>query len=451
MTRTKFLLILTTSLTLLISCKKDSNINERNRWIKDVMEEVYLWEENIPSGLNADSYDDSYVFFKKFLYKEDKWSWLSDDYYETSDMLDGITTTAGYEFSLYYREDNYHIKGIIEYVMPESPASAAGIKRGDVFTRINETVLNTDNYYSLLTIGKEYTIGFDTMANDSLIAYKEIALIEVQNFQENPIHVDTVYSIAGKQIAYLMYNSFIDKYNEDLNTVFNSFKSEGVTDLIIDLRYNHGGDVSAEEHLANLIAPSSMNGEIFSKDHWNTLLTDYFMDEKGDDFFFSYIDILPANINLSGKMYGLTSSSTASASEGLLNGLDPLVDLTLIGDTTHGKYTGMIVIPDDEDNPVWAIVPIVVKTTNKEDISVRGGMIPNTLLNDNPLDGYQLGDIKETMLAKAIEDLTGVSTTKSTKVHYQIREKSIGHFKNGKRLKPLPRIVGDGSKLLINY
>ena len=130
------------------------------------MEDYYLWGKHIPSDIEPSNYKDSYTFFNLLKYEDDQWSWLSDDYYETSDMLDGITTTAGLEFFLRYKakDDIYNVVGIVEYVLPESPAQIAGIKRGNVFSSINNTSLNIDNYYELLTSYKSYIIiGFDSI------------------------------------------------------------------------------------------------------------------------------------------------------------------------------------------------------------------------------------------------------------------------------------------------
>ncbi len=435
---------------LLSSCDKNSanNTLKTNSWIQEVMEEVYLWEEHIPDNLSSKDYSDSFDFFDNLLYVEDYWSWLSNDFFATKNMLDGITTTGGYEFLLTYTDEQYYnIKGIIEYTLPRTPADLNDIKRGDIFTRINNTSLNIDNYYSLLTSYTSYTIGFDTIINGELTPLKDINITEVENFQENPIHIDSVYSIDGKKIAYLMYNQFIAEFNANLDETFAFFKSENITDLIVDLRYNPGGDVSAEIHMANLIAPNSAISEIFKKNHWNQLYTDYISSEFGEEFFYTRIEEASQNINMTGKIIAITSNSTASASEGLINGLEPLTDMTLVGDTTHGKYTGMWVIPDNDS--IWAIIPIVVKTTNKEDVSVKGGMVPDILLSDNPLDGYQLGDIRETMLARAIEEITGTPVTRSARIQPDFMGEEIGRFKHGKELKAQARIVGWGQDLLI--
>lgn len=434
--------IIFVSIILLLACEKEAYI-ERNEWVEETMETYYLWEQYLPDNIDASSTTDTYTFFESLRYEEDFWSWISDDYYETSNMLSGITTTAGQEFSLYYldQSENYKIKGIIEYVMKGSPAEKAGINRGDIFTRINGTQLTIDNYQDLLFTYTSYTIGFDSIKENQLSPSKEVSITEIENFQENPIYLDTIYHINGFKIGYMVYNSFLDEYNEAKSAVFEKFKAAGISDLILDLRYNNGGSAAAEEHLANLIAPQSAEGEIFAKDHWNRMMSVYLQREYGDDYFNTYIQRTPANIDLQGKLIGITSNSTASASEGLLNGLGPLVDLCLVGDTTHGKYTGMIVIPDDEDDPQWAIVPIVVKMTNKEGVSVKGGMAPKVLLDDNPLDGYALGDIRETMLSKAIEEITGVAVSRTSKLHHTTLSKAIKRFKGGKELEPIPMMV----------
>lgn len=440
-----------------ISCKKDDDNLDKdevsqaaqttNRWIRDIMEEVYLWEDEIPEGLSPYSEPDPFAYFDKFIHKDDHWSWLSDDYASTNELYSGITTTSGLEFMLTYISDNYTVIGIVEYVMPNSPGDLAGVRRGDIITAFGDSTMNTDNYYDLVTMGGSYSVTLAEITNNTIYDKEKVNITEVENFQEDPILLDTVYTIEGRKIAYLMYNSFLDEYNTAKSDIFAKFKAAGVTDLIIDLRYNGGGSVAAEEHLANLIAPSSALGEIFSIEHYNELYTAYFKQENGPDALNTRIKTNENNINLSGKMIGLVTSSTASASEGLLNGLEPLLDLTLIGETTHGKYTGMWVLPDD--NKEWVIIPIVTKSTNKLGVSVKGGMTPGIELNDDPLDGYQLGDIRETMLSKAIGEITGITVEKSTRIKTPILGESIGRFRDGKELIAKPRIIGEGQQLLI--
>jgi len=344
--------------------------------------------------------------------------------------------------------DNVTVIGVVEYVLPNSPAEEAGIKRGDIFTAIDGEELNRDNYSDLLSQGGTYTMDMAYLLNNTIYADTVVSITELENFQENPINMDTVYHIGGKTIGYLVYTSYLAEYIDEVDAVFAKFKAEGVTDLVIDLRYNSGGSVAAEEAMANLIVPTSAIGDIFQKSIYNDLYNNYFKDKYGDDFLNSEFTESANNINLSGKLIGLTGPYTASASEGLLNGLDPVCDLTLIGDTTYGKYTAMTVIADDDS--IWAVIPIISKTTNKDDISVKGGMNPDYFIQDNPLDGYQLGDIQETLLAKAIEEITGEVSAKSARIKPTLEGEKIGTFKNGVKVTPLPSLLDWGNELLIN-
>lgn len=434
---------------IISSCDKnsDNSASKTNSWIQDIMEEVYLWEEYIPEGLNPASYDNSYTFFEKFIYEDDYWSWVSDDYYETIELYSGVSTTGGYEFYLRVISDNVTVIGVVEYVLPNSPAEEAGIKRGDIFTAIDGEELNRDNYSDLLSQGGTYTMDMAYLLNNTIYADTVVSITELENFQENPINMDTVYHIGGKTIGYFVYTSYLAEYIDEVDAVFAKFKAEGVTDLVIDLRYNSGGSVAAEEAMANLIVPTSAIGDIFQKSIYNDLYNNYFKDKYGDDFLNSEFTESANNINLSGKLIGLTGPYTASASEGLLNGLDPVCDLTLIGDTTYGKYTAMTVIADDDS--IWAVIPIISKTTNKDDVSVKGGMNPDYFIQDNPLDGYQLGDIQETLLAKAIEEITGEVSAKSARIKPTLEGEKIGTFKNGVKVTPLPSLLDWGNELLI--
>lgn len=437
-------------LLFITACKDDDTIRDtdtedevveisdevklRNLWVKNLMQEVYLWEDLIPTNLTPFTEPSTFDFFDKIIYDiEDKWSFISDDYYETQDMFDGISTTSGMEFYLTYMSDNYSVMGVVEYVLPNTPASEAGIKRGDVFTKINNMKMDEFSYYGLVTLGGTYSLTIDSFISmDTTKEMRTVEITEIENYQENPVYIDSIYYIDGKRIGYLMYNSFIADFDStDIKRTFQAFKAADITDLVMDLRYNLGGDGTAMQNLANLIAPTSALGEIFMKEIWNKNYKSYWSD--------NLIEYQNDNINLTGKLVGLTTSSSASASEGLLNGLDPLLDFTQIGTATHGKYTGMVVLGDNDKNPQWAVVPIVMKTTNKDERSVRGGMFPDINLKDNPFDGYQLGDIRETYLAKAIETITGQTTTKSAKA--EVNTAIIGRFKGSREMVPYPIIV----------
>src|SRR5690606_11498543 len=87
-------------------------------------------------------------------------------------------------------------------------------------------------------------------------------------YAENPVYFSDVYEIETHKIGYLVYNGFYGNYDSQLNNVFGSFQAQGVTDLVLDLRYNSGGLISSASLLASMIT-GQFTGEIFAKQQWN--------------------------------------------------------------------------------------------------------------------------------------------------------------------------------------
>jgi C-terminal processing protease CtpA/Prc len=257
-----------------------------------------------------------------------------------------------------------------------------------------------------------YEVGFADLIDDEVVSNENEIYIVPVVMQEDPILLDTVYFLGGRNIGYLVYNRFTSSLSADLNNVFSRFKTNAVNELVLDLRYNPGGSVGTATLLASLIAPQqvSRNEDIFVKYIWNDFLDDYWREKEGDESSNLIIRFLDAaqNINLE-RLYVIVSGSSASASELVINGLKPYMDVTLIGDTTHGKYTASMTLHDEEKSFDWAIQPIVLKTANiNNETDFKDGMFP-----DYPVeDGYfsQLGDVEEKRLAQAISLITGIPT-----------------------------------------
>jgi C-terminal processing protease CtpA/Prc len=108
------------------------------------------------------------------------------------------------------------------------------------------------------------------------------------------------------------------------------------------------------------------------------------------------------------RVYFLTTSGTASASELVIVGLDPYMDVIKIGEPTYGKYAGAWVMPDDAEK--WAIIPIVSKYANANGYTdFVDGLPPDYEIDDDLIRAVPFGDTRDPMLAKAIELATGKS------------------------------------------
>lgn len=419
---------------LLWSCNKDDDKDpvvepeltleeEINNWIYDVMDEVYYWRLNLGTPIAATS--DPIDYFKSLLYKPgevDRFSVIYPDYQDLINSLQGISLDAGYEFKLYRIQNSDDVYAEVLYVKKNSPASMTDLKRGDAIVAINGTQIDINNYRTLLNETESTHTITPLRFNEesgSYVAMDDISLTPVE-LSEDPNFLDTVYTINNKKIGYVIYNFFAPgttsdntKYDKEMDAVFAKLKSENITSLVLDLRYNGGGYVSSAVNLASLIGPGVTSSDIFSRTKYNNLLASEIpaLSSVKTNFLNKAENL--GNTLEGNRLYVLTSSGTASASELIINGLKPYMDVFLIGDVTYGKNVGSIAI-EDEDNPdnAYGLLPIVTRSYNSLDQSEYGnGFNPNISALENTERLKPLGDVNELMLRTAIEQITGVASS----------------------------------------
>ncbi len=435
---------LTFSLLVLVSCHDEEIVprknpfdslpkvaqNEANQyvnsWILEEMQYWYFWSNELPANSNKNLDPDAY--FQSLLSDDDRFSWIQPNYAELLNSLQGISMEAGYEFVLYReKEGSNNVILQIAYVKPGSPAATAGLKRGDIASHINGQQITTGNYQTLLSaIKKDHTLRYKPVLIDQgqFGETKTISLQAVQ-YAEDPNYLHKVIEVDGRKIGYFVYNFFASgtdtepgKYDAETEAVFADFKAQGITDLVLDLRYNSGGSEVAAKNLASLIGRGVDESKVFLKRQYNEKVTDAIIHDPnlGPDFLISHFNSDPANIGNQlegGRVYILTSSRTASASELVINALKPFMDVFLIGNTTYGKNVGSISLYEENDpKNTWGLQPIVVKVYNSQDESdYSTGFVPDVLQEDNNEFIYPLGDPREALLGQAIGQITGTATS----------------------------------------
>jgi len=397
-----------------------------NSWILENMQYWYLWNEHIPTTVDKNLDPESY--FEALLSDEDRFSWIQSNYEELLNSLQGISKEAGYEFVLYREKDGSdHVILQVLYTKPQSPAAAVGLKRGDIVTHINGQQITTQNYKSLLSAIKEnHEVQYKSLLveEERFTDPKTLAISAIQ-FSEDPNYLHKVIETGGKKIGYFVYNFFAPgtdgqpgKYDEEMDAIFADFKSQGITDLVLDLRFNSGGSESSEKNLASLIGRGVDQSKIFLKRQYNAVVQEAILNDPnlGESHLISHYKAKAngvGNLLSSGRVYILTSSRTASASELIINALKPFMEVFLIGDTTYGKNVGSISLFEEKDEKnQWGLQPIVVKVYNSEDQSdYSAGFAPDVLHKDNSVYLYPLGDMREALLSEAIGQITGTATT----------------------------------------
>ncbi len=433
------------------SCKDDNadNLTKEqkenrsvNRWIFNEMNTYYLWNDHLPK--KPDYYLNPNYFFESICYwydkntnpEGDRFSWIQENYEELMNMLSGVSSDEiGFEFALYYRDrQSADIIGEIQYVKKNTPAQYAGLKRGQFFSEINGITITESNYYDILmNLKGNFTITLHNdvyVKNNTLIfsTTEEKNISTVSNYADNPVFLDSVYTINNKNIGYLVYNFFADdpndkskQYDIELANIFSNFKQKNISDLIVDFRYNSGGSSDAAIYLASMLVKNRSTKNLYYKVEYNSLIMKDVADNPqlyGDDFLNTYFtDTITAQYTLPNignnlqNLIFLTGKNTASASEMVINGLKPYMTVTLLGDTTVGKNVGSITRYDKKNTNKnqWAIQPIIAKFYNSNDESdFTAGFIPDIPDEDNYSPKYDLGDLKEGLLSRAIEHITGV-------------------------------------------
>ena len=426
-----------------------------NNWIWDVMNQYYLWNIYIPQNLDPDTEKDPENFFEKLLYSKDRFSWIYDDYEGLMDQYNGVAKSTGYSpaFGRFSNTEGVFI--IVEYVYPGSPADIAGLRRGDIILEINNVSLNMGNYLRLYnSLSQTVTLGQFNGTSISLTDIKISMTAEV--IALDPSIYYEIKEIGGHKIGYLVYVEFTSgkdrEYLYSLGEIFDTFSVAGITDLIVDFRYNPGGDDKAAGYFASAIAPASVvqNHDVLVRFEYNSSLYKYFLDNEGSDsphLVYRFSDT--ANyFNLS-KVYFLTTGGTASACEFTISGLYPyrdVMDVVLVGENTYGKYTGAWIIPDLAEPPKhnWALVPTVMKYANKDGFTdFDEGLVADIKVEDDLINAVPFGSLNDSVLYKAVEDIVGSAQmpAKKASIKHVPYERLENKFKDRRRNLFLPPVI----------
>ena len=428
-----------------------------NKFIWNGMHDYYLWTSQVPSlwdakygekdtlNLMLNKFTDPQALFTSLLYQYntiDKWSFMVDNSQTITDWISGTSKTMGYDFMLAQIGSSGNLFGFVRYIYKGSPAEAAGMKRGDIFLKVNDQQLTLTNYQTLLFSTDSYKLGFATISNYQVISNTRVANLTSVVLQEDPINKDTIFVSNNQKIGYLVYNGFNSDYDLQLNNVIKTFKDANIDQMVLDLRYNGGGSVQSSQYLASMIYGTDAS-KLFAKAQYNAGFQAAIAEQNGAASLnlnftntiasTSKTSSAPINtLNLQ-KIYIIVSDNTASASELLINGLKPYMNVRLVGINTVGKYVGSMTIEDWIDNngtvnpkDPYAMQPIVVKYANKDGVTdFVNGLTPDIIAEEDIANLMPFGDPNETLLSAALADMKGIQVTSKLLKSAQIGLKKV--------------------------
>ena len=321
---------------------------------------------------------------------------------------------------------------VVQSVYPASSASSFGVNRGTFILKIDGEEITEDNlvthYLELLQPTKK---SVTLTVTDGVEEAKEVYL-QTTEIDPNPILMHTILEEGGHKIGYLVYESFDAAYDNELLEVLSEFNSKGITDMVLDLRYNAGGHVISAKMLAACINGSSCKDRIFQYYRYNAgrmkdidgtkrrtrneydSAAGYFYEKyQFDDYF---------GVNLGSyalNLYVLTTAHSNSASELLINSLKGLDKQgVVIGENTGGKNVGMEVEEFDKGDYSYELAPITFQYYNAKKVTIPadGLKVDHAVSDWNQEVGFvDFGKKEEPLLAKAIELITGASPKTTAK------------------------------------
>ncbi|WP_394773158.1 S41 family peptidase [Flavobacterium sp.] len=411
---------------LILSCESDDaptiykeDSNEYvNNWMYQQMKKYYRWSATMPAQGNLSVNPKEY--FKSLLQKEDIYSYaIHPAMPETAPQ--SLRRSFGFDVSFVEFEGKYY--GVILYVLADSPAKNNGLQRGQLITKINGTVLTAGNYDQLYKnmIGSQ-TLSLQTTLYSSKSGFsdlKEVSLLQGFSFSQ-PIAYQVI-SDKNTKIGYVEIPHFDVGQAQQFLQIFQELKSKSITELVLDLRYNGGGDIASATALSIILAPNIKSTDLFIKFEGNANggNIDQTFDQalKSNESKITFDALRSAHPSIN-RIYILCGNRTASASELIINNLKPYMNVIALGEKTFGKDVAGFPVEDDRiaGTKGWILYPSIYKLFNsRHEGDYSKGINPNVYANElQELEVFPLGNRSEILLSEALGNISG--TTSKMKV-----------------------------------
>lgn len=377
MTIGKFIVYISLSVALLPgpACTKHDagwqptdSIGKINKWVYDSMALFYYWSADMPA--HPDYSLPTEQFFKTLLSPKDRFSWISNR--TTIGAAKSTADTYGFSYTLTtHPYDQQRLMGVITCIIPGGYAYNKGLKRGMVFTKVNDKVITYENKKTTKEALQATSAILQLAAfNSNYTALPDSARVGMQSaiVPQKSVYATHVFEYNGKKTGYLAYYLCAEKDDAVMLQSIQKLQQQGITELILDLRYNPGGSVASATKLAAVLAGNFNGGNKFITYRGNknggTVVQTFQQaiafsgNASGKDM----SDLQALNLHL-GRVHILTSTETASAAELLTHNLEPYTNVIRIGETTLGKDEASFPI-EDQRNPrqvAWMMMPIVYK------------------------------------------------------------------------------------------
>ncbi len=378
----------------------------QNLWVRDQLNSYYYWYQFLTPGVNPASFTSPEAYLEAVRYRPIDTSFSFITLAASNDAFYSDSQFIGYGFGNQTTAVDIRVLQVYE----DSPASEAGLQRGDRIVTVNGSSVasmvtngTVGSAFGAAEIGVATTIDWEAQDGQRRSARLVKRLVTIPT-----VSLTRVVDVDGRRVGYLFFRNFVQPSTAALTEAFAALKAAGATELVLDLRYNGGGLVDVAVHLASLISGARTNGQVML----NYIHNDKVGPQLNKTTRFSSLD---AALNLQ-RLVVITTRSSASASELVINSLRPYIPVTVIGDTTYGKPVGQYGLRFCDK--LLYPVAFSIKNANLEG-DFFDGIPVDCAAGDDYL--HQLGDTSEASFAEALNFIrTGACSARSTAARLQL-------------------------------
>jgi carboxyl-terminal processing protease len=407
------------------SALQDCSVVGENRFVRDTLKDVYLWYRELPDPDPA-SFASPEAYLEAVRYKpvDKTFSFITGR--AANDALTNDSQYVGFGFK---SEVVSATEIRVVDVYAGSPAADAGLQRGASLLEVNGRTAA-----SLISTGETSSIfGPSTVGVSAHVLFRDPSGVDhdVQMVKRTvtipTVAVTTTVASGGRVVGYILLENFVTPTSPALDAAFAQLEAAGANELVLDVRYNGGGLVSVAQHLASLIGGQRTTGRLFIQLAFNDK---HSADNQNINF-----QTLPHALGLD-RLVVITTESSASASESMINGLRPYIPVTVVGSTTYGKPVGQSVF-NFCDKVLFAVTFAAKNARGEADFFA--GIPPDCAASDD--FDHALGDPGEASLGEALRYLrTGsCSASAAAAARAQSARRPAGH----------PLIREDGSRPML--
>ncbi|GAA4822186.1 S41 family peptidase [Sphingosinicella ginsenosidimutans] len=394
-------------------------LRSRQQWALAQLREWYLFPETLPANLDPagystlEDYVDALTANARSQGKDRFFTYVTSR--SAEDAFNNQGASAGFGIQLGFDSAANRVFVIDAY--EGAPALAAGIDRGTEILAVGTSSGNLQNVSTLLASGGSQAfidaLGPSTAGttrvlrvNDAANGTREVTITKADYSLQpvSPRFGAQIINDNGHRVGYVNLRTFISTADQQLSAAFASFRAQGITEIIVDLRYNGGGLIDTADHFGDLLGGNRASTDVFE--------TMAFRPEKSSYNTTHFFRAQPQSVSPT-RIAFIGTGGTASASELVINGMVPFLhaNAALIGTNTYGKPVGQIAIDQTECDDRFRIIAFSLQNAAHNG-NYFNGLASTVEASCRASDdiGHQMGDPAEASTRQALDFVEGRGT-----------------------------------------